>query len=84
MNFEKIKYSEKDSTLYLYSLFPDCSIEPNPYEKESSVVKFKDYTKELFIAIKILEDDILIKLFFDKSIPKDYLKSYEEAEQIKF
>jgi hypothetical protein len=84
LNFEKIKYSEKDSTLYLYSLFPDCSLEPNPDYSYDSIVKFKDYTKELFIAVKILEDDIVIKRFFDKSIPKEYLKSYEEAEQIKF
>lgn len=83
LSFEKIKYSEKDSTLYLYSLLPDCSTEPNPYEKETFIVKFKDYTKELFIAVKILEDDIVIKRFFDKSIPKEYLKSYEEAEQLK-
>lgn len=83
LNFEKIKYSEKDSMLYLYSLFPDCSVEPNPDYSYDSTVKFKDYTKELFIAVKILEDDIVIKRFFDKSIPKEYLKSYEEAEQIK-
>ncbi len=84
LNFEKIKYSEKDSTLYLYSLFPDCSVKPDPDYPYDSIVKFKDYTKELFIAVKILEDDIVIKRFFDKSIPKEYLKSYEEAEQIKF
>ncbi len=83
LNFEKIKYSEKDSTLYLYSLFPDCSIESHSDNTWDAAVKFKDYTKELFIAVKILEDDIVIKRFFDKSIPKEYLKSYEEAEQIK-
>ena len=83
LQFEKIKYSEKDSILYLYSLFPDCVQESNPYDIHSSIVKFKDYTNELFIAVKILEDDVQIKRFFDKSIPKEYLKSYEEAELIK-
>ncbi len=83
LNFEKMKYSEKDSTLYLYSLFPDCSVKRDPDYPYDSIVKFKDYAKELFIAVKILEDDIVIKRFFDKSIPKEYLKSYEEAEQIK-
>lgn len=83
LNFEKIKYSEKDSTLYLYSLFPDCSIESHSDNTWEATVKFKDYTNELFIAVKILEDDIVIKRFFDKSIPKEYLKSYEEAEVIK-
>lgn len=83
LQVEKIKYSEKDSMLYLYSLFPDCSEEPEPNEHNVSIVKFREYTKELFIAIKILDDDIEIKRFFDKSIPLEFIKSYEEAELIK-
>lgn len=80
LSFNKIKYSEKDSTLYLYALFPNCSIRPSSYEPTSSIVEFKEYTKELFIVVKILEDDVKITRFFDKSIPSEYVKSYEEAE----
>jgi hypothetical protein len=84
LKFDKAKYSEKDSTLYLYSLFPSCSIKQNSSDPNSTLIEFKEYTKELFIVVKILEDEVKITRFFDKSIPKEYLKSYEESELIQF
>ncbi len=80
INYENAKYSSKDKSFYLYTSLPNCSITQSPYGGDNSIVKFIEYTNEVFIQIKILENNILISRFFDKSIPKEYVKSYEEAE----
>jgi hypothetical protein len=76
---QNIKYLEKNSTAYLYTMYGNCEIK---YTEMDRMEVFKDYTHDMFIKIKINEDNLDIKRILDKGIPSEYKQEWEEAEEI--
>ena len=86
-NIQTVRFNKKNSTAYLYALYGDCenqltSIMSN-FQKFYELEKhFKSFTHDMFIKIKINEDDLDIKRIIDKGIPAEYKQEWEEAEEI--
>ncbi len=80
ISLKKMKYSEKDNSIYVYTLLPICEKLSNPNNKNEPTTKLFDYETEVFIVLKIKENELKTIRYYDKSIPKEYIKSYEESE----
>lgn len=76
---QNIKYSQNNSIAYIYAMYGDCEMK---YENQERIEVFKEFTHDMFIKIKINEDDLEIKRIIDKGIPAEYKQEWEEAEEI--
>lgn len=76
---QNIKYSKQNSMAYIYAMYGDCEMK---YTEMDRIEVFKSFTHDIFIKIKINEDDLDIKRIIDKGIPAEYKQEWEEAKEI--
>lgn len=82
-----MKFSKVNSILYIRADYGECEKNYSAYVPELHTLTgppliFKSYTHDMFIKIKINEDDLDIKRIIDKGIPAEYKQEWEEAEEI--
>ncbi len=80
---QNIKISKDSVNTFLYIKYGDCGKDTFGYMQREELEKnFKSFTHDMFIKIKINEDDLDIKRVIDKGIPAEYKQEWEEAEEI--
>ncbi|MBK8396569.1 MAG: hypothetical protein IPL26_15220 [Leptospiraceae bacterium] len=78
------KYDVTNNTVYMYLKLPDCEPDEKTLLYGGKITQIKKFKTNMFISLKLTNQDVLVEKFYQKGIPEDFTKIWESASNEPF